>query len=125
MSIKTLSFGIGSLGVALVVAATPSNAILNLAIGWGLVLASFAAYTFILRAHEESRKIVILKALQWILSEALISNTANFAVALETGLSPPVVLAIHSIVTLILLAAILLLQFELWISGLTQPHDID
>lgn len=118
MSIRTITFGIGSLGVAIVVAATLGNAIFNLFLGWGLMLASFTAYTSILLRTEQSRSSVYLQATQWMLSEILISNTASFAVAIETGLSPPATLAIHSMLTLILLAAILLIQFQHWINGL-------
>jgi hypothetical protein len=124
MSLKTITFGIGPLGVALSVAAIPSNAIISLSFGWLLIITSFLMYTVILRSNESSHKIVIIKALRWLVAEILISNTANFAVAIELTQLPPSGVAINTLITLISLAVILLIQLELWFIGLKQPSDI-
>jgi pheromone shutdown protein TraB len=122
---QPITFVVGSLGAALVVAAMPGGVIVTLLVGWTLMTGSFAMYAIQLRSDGYTSVVVALKASTWMIGEILISHTANLAVLTEIGKSTPAVYAINAMATLLLIAALLLINFELWIIRNSSNHDIN
>ena len=121
---STTTLVVGSLGVALAVAAQPGEVIVTLLLGWSLMIGSFTMYALQLRSEGFQSAVAALRASMWMVGEALISQTANLAVMVEAGKNTPLEYASNSMATLLLLAALLLIQFELWVIRKSSNDDI-